>query len=525
MSEPTSRRDATRAPAGRSPRTARLALLAAGVAAALPLASPPSAVAGSYRAAQCNERLGAGHADAVFQRTVKRYRSDADCASTGLRVTHDADGWLTRAGRSGAWRLIAPAGTTILRAATRVAAATQHGHAPQLFVTAAGGARRFVADVRGSLHPVSWEGEDGRSLTARLTCVKRPHCGPGRRSHIRIRRIVLMLRDAVAPTLELGGELLEAGSRRGTDSLIVATGDAGSGVRSAVVEVNGDPLATRTLGCRLSGVIATRLRPCPSDPRPEFAVATAAGQFRQGPNAVRVCVADYAATTNANRTCAGHGVRVDNRCPLSGVAGAVLRARFRGGSTTLRTRSDRSARIVGRLTDAAGAAVAGARVCVAARALVPGTSERVLATPYTAADGSFRARIPAGPSREIRIAHWPDEYGALERFLKLRTRVVPRLRLRPRRPLRNGERVRFRVRIPAPRAGGRRIAVEARAGGRWVRIARGRSGARGAWRGAYRFRSTSGRRRYAFRAVVPRQAGYPYERGSSRPRRAIVVGP
>ena len=66
--------------------------------------------------------------------------------------------------------------------------------------------------------------------------------------------------------------------------------------------------------------------------------------------------------------------------------------------------------------------------------------------------------------------------------------------------------------------------VQARAGRRWVKVADGRTTAAGAWRGRYRFRSTTGTRRYAFRAVVPKQAGYPYEGGRSRVARATVSG-
>ena len=73
-------------------------------------------------------------------------------------------------------------------------------------------------------------------------------------------------------------------------------------------------------------------------------------------------------------------------------------------------------------------------------------------------------------------------------------RAIPRLRVRPNRTLANGERIRFVVRLPGPASGRRRVAIEARAGGRWIRIAGGRTSHSGSWRGRYRFHATTGTR-------------------------------
>ena len=217
-------------------------------------------------------------------------------------------------------------------------------------------------------------------------------------------------------------------------------------------------------------------------------------------------------------------MRVDNLCPLSATPGTTLQARFRGAGTRRRDPQRPSRDVTGRLSGAGGAPVAGARICVGARPKGGETAERILATPTTNARGLFTARVPPGPSREIRVAHWPDAERALERHLTLRARAIPRLRVRPNRTLRNGQRVRFGVRLPGPASANRRVAIEARAGRRWIRIAGGRTSRSGSWRGRYRFHATTGTRRYAFRAVVPRQAGYPYEGGRSRIARARVTG-
>jgi hypothetical protein len=161
---------------------------------------------------------------------------------------------------------------------------------------------------------------------------------------------------------------------------------------------------------------------------------------------------------------------------------------------------------------------------VAAQVRAPGAVEHVLATPSTDRGGRFSARIPRGPSRRLRVAYWPGQTGAVERFTKIRFRARPRLRLRPRRALRMGDRLRFITRIPGPAAGRRIVRIEALAGRRWVPVASGRTGAGGVYRGSYRFHATTERRTYRFRALVPRQAGYPYARGTSRTKRKVVRG-
>jgi hypothetical protein len=180
--------------------------------------------------------------------------------------------------------------------------------------------------------------------------------------------------------------------------------------------------------------------------------------------------------------------------------------------------------VVGRALDGSGVRVRGARVCIATRVRLRGVAEQVVAAPVTSADGRFSATLPAGPSREVRVACWPSPSRAIERYLSLEVPVLPRLRLRPRHSIANGSRVRFTVWLPGPANRGRRVRIQAQAGRRWVDVRSGVAGAHGIYRAAYRFRSTTGRRRYRFRALVPKQHGYPYEAGASSVRRVTVVG-
>lgn len=506
------------------PRQRGAALAALLVVAAVALVAAPEAAAGTYKAVQCHQPLGAGHADARFNGNSLHYVPSADCDRAGLGITHEPGRERTAAGRFGAWTLRAPAGTAIVRAAARVSAAGADWHAPQILVSLAGGAQRMLARVRGERHSVGWSGRSGRALTARLACSHKRLCGPGREAHIHLRRVALVLRDLAAPSVAPGGALLAPGSRRGVQGLQVEATDTGAGVHATSLELNGALLAVRVPDCRLAGAVALRLRPCPANATARFELATTSPDFRQGRNRLRVCAVDYAPRAAANRTCTARTIQVDNLCPLSETPGAVLEARFRGSGGRLTTRSDRPATITGSLSSASSDPVGGAQVCVAARVRGGEAAERVLATPTTDSRGAFSARVPAGPNREIRVAHWPNAERAHERYLTLKARAIPKLRLRPEGKLRNGERLRFGVRLPGPASSRRRAAIQARSGRRWIRIAGGRTSASGRWRGAYRFSATTGTRRYAFRAVVPKQPGYPYAAGRSRIARATVIG-
>jgi hypothetical protein len=336
---------------------------------------------------------------------------------------------------------------------------------------------------------------------------------------------MVRLRDTKAPRVTFAGQIAVGQTVRGTRSATIAATDVGAGVRRTFLAVNGRPMAARDLGCELARGIALRLAPCPRQVRTSFAANTAGDAFRQGLNVLRACALDFADHADANSRCVTRRVRVDNDCPVdgSGVA-ARIQAHLRrprpsrGGSA-----GDGRPTIHGRLVND-GEPVAGARVCVAGTPHVDGARERVLATPTTNVQGSFAARLPARPSRDIRVAYWADDEHVSERYLHLRVPVRPRLRARPRSTLHNGERARFRVDLPEPAAQRRRVSLQALADGRWLRIRAGRTNAQGIWRSSYRFHATTGTRTYRFRASVPHQRGYPYRGGRSGIARVTVEG-
>lgn len=499
-------------------------LIAVAACAGLPGATPPAAHAGTYPAAICNPDLGVGRADAGFERSSRHYVSTVGCevGGDGLTVAHEAKG--TAAGRWGAWSIRAPGGTAFSRLSATAAGRRGGGHVPELLTGPLAGPLAPIAPPRRGLRRVHWSGAPAQVFSARLRCRRASGCGPGRTARLRIKRIVVTLDDRVPPALGITGSLLGTGSRRGLQIVEPFARDAGGGVRRLLLQVNGEPVTAHTVPCKLTEGVAVRLRPCPPKAQASFTAATSESPFRQGPNLVRVCAADYAPSTAANRTCVERSVRVDNLCPLSEVAGgARLRAHLHRGRRRA-TGVRRSATLAGRLLSGGGEGVANARICVATRVRTGAVAERVIATPTTGAEGRFAAKLPAGPSREVRVAYWRTPSTAVERYLDLDVAARPRLRLVPDHAIRNGNRVRFEVRLQGPRYAGRRVRIQVRAGRRWIELRQGHTGRRGTYRASYRFHATTGRRRYAFRALVPKQAGYPYEAGHSRVDRVTVLG-
>jgi hypothetical protein len=98
------------------------------------------------------------------------------------------------------------------------------------------------------------------------------------------------------------------------------------------------------------------------------------------------------------------------------------------------------------------------------------------------------------------------------------------LRVRPALEAQDGGKARFRVRLGGPYRGKRKVAVQALAPAGWLdfpgRV--GRTNRQGFFRCAYRFREQSGSVKYQFRALAPRQPGYPYLQGRSRSEKVVV---
>ncbi len=136
--------------------------------------------------------------------------------------------------------------------------------------------------------------------------------------------------------------------------------------------------------------------------------------------------------------------------------------------------------------------------------------------PTTRRDGRFSARLPRGTSRRVRVTYCGRDGG---HYRDLRLRAKPSVGLKSnRRRVRNGRSVVFSGRVrskPIPR-GGKLVELQAFFRGRWRTFQTLHTRRQGTFRFRYWFGGTRGTVRYRFRAVAPREGGYPYTTGSSR---------
>jgi hypothetical protein len=343
--------------------------------------------------------------------------------------------------------------------------------------------------------------------------------------------------DPEPPSLAgLQGTLLAPGVRRGRQTIAASARDLGGGVAGLFLAVNGLPAAQpRPQGCNVlrtenssvAGTVAAQVAPCPAEARASWTLDTGSYPFRDGANRVQVCASDFATLDDPNIACsAAQTVEIDNSCSESPVAGGeVLSAQFSGShDDTTTVRYGRGAEIEGRLTTDAGDPVRGAVLCVMAQTIAVDSRLAPAGSVLTDASGGYRYKLAPGPNRELMIGYRHDTE-QVARDVRFYAHVRPTLKLAP-SLVRNGERVRLWGSLPGPRAGRRVVVLQANAPGskRWITFRRATTDSEGGFRSGYRFSSTSRRTRYRFRALVPRQAGYPWIEGHSRPVAVVVEG-
>lgn len=154
------------------------------------------------------------------------------------------------------------------------------------------------------------------------------------------------------------------------------------------------------------------------------------------------------------------------------------------------------------------------------------TPPRLIATVKTTRKGSFSFLVRKGPSRSIRIRYGgTSQIRSATKILSLNVRSATSIRPNHKSRV-NGEVVRFHGRIKTGRIPkvGKLVVLEVWVRGRWHTFATTRAGQRGMWSFDYRFDGTNGNQDYRFRAMVPREAGYPFATGLSRITRVRVHG-
>jgi hypothetical protein len=338
--------------------------------------------------------------------------------------------------------------------------------------------------------------------------------------------VVFEVEDQIDPSISATGELLNGGVAHGVEDLTVTATDGGGGVDRATVNVNGTPSETVAL-CNPeveSPGFLLRLKPCQDNPGSRlFHVDTEHDPgWVNGPNDVVICATDISGRSR----CLQRTVQVDNSCPSSGgEQAASLSSGADIGGTLRRQASVRSSEepvIRGSVRGATGNPVPRATVCIYETVQLADASAELVRKVTTQDNGRFALRLDAGASRKIDLLYRYNNK-TLGDSVQLDSSVVPTLGV-AKKHLVNGKPVRFKGQLPGPNAGGRAVALQARVGRKWRTFKQLQTDDSGVFRGLYRFLQTTGRQVYLFRAVVKRQAGYPYEPGASRKRKVVVRG-
>lgn len=152
---------------------------------------------------------------------------------------------------------------------------------------------------------------------------------------------------------------------------------------------------------------------------------------------------------------------------------------------------------------------------------IPGVAFQPVATLTTSRKGRFTYLVPSGPSRIVRFRYaGAPKVRSQTRDVHVRVRAATKIRV-DRRSVVNGEAVNFAGRLRGgfvPPAG-KLMELQFFDRGKW-RTFRTFPAApsTGEWSYSYRFDGTRGTRRYRFRVQIPKENGYPFSKGRSRPR-------
>jgi hypothetical protein len=391
-----------------------------------------------------------------------------------------------------------------------------------------------LTGLRASSNPRPYDDDFEYPLTQRLSrvqfsleCADAQNAGPCQEngSSFSLRRIAVQLDDTTPPTvLASSGSLLAAASpQRGERHLELKLRDVGSGLYRVRVDVDGDRMSELPVDENQGACKSPFVLPVPCKLAATVDVPVDTTRLSEGRHTILVRVFD---ATGVNAAAVGPlSLEVDNApdppprgtsaCPQKNVA--TVRGRLR----TKVLRFGHSALIVGRVSTRTS--LGGARVGVVDNPLLkrrPGLAR-------VRRGGRFHIRVRPTESTKIRpiLVSARGVAQACGKPLKLSVRAGVRLATTPRH-LRNGQSIRMDGRVSGrgiPQHG-KTVAIQARArgAGSWTTVTLMRSDSVGRFHFKYRFRKTFRVTTYEFRAVAPRERGYPYVRGWSRGRRATV---
>lgn len=357
------------------------------------------------------------------------------------------------------------------------------------------------------------------SIAFGIRCGPSQACPAGSYADMELHYLKLKLIDPQVPHIDsVATQLASHIPVSGATSVAFDASDAQSGVRSAVLEIDGQAVASRSFDTDAHTCRApfTRVMPCPA--RAASTLGADTRVLSDGPHVARLLVYD---ATGTNAVVAGPwSFRTNNR-QLSNLCTRRL-----GPSARVRLKPRTVAFGRGGALRVRWPTVPWAP---AEAALLTGRHHLSISrpVPFIASRRSI-LDVPRGHNRVVRAGVRPlGSTGPFACSKALTVRVRPRVRLRARpHVLENGHTVRLRGRVSGKGARGRSVVLEARARGgrrRWTPVTVLHAGRHGRFRFSYRFARTYQRTRYVFRARVPRQRGFPYAPGHSRRVRVLVA--
>ncbi len=339
----------------------------------------------------------------------------------------------------------------------------------------------------------------------------------------------------------ISGALLSESPLRGSASITFSAADQGPGIAYLKVLVDGAAMQSQIIDTN-----AGRCVPVPGYDAYTWAYQvpckTSLGgrtytlnttALPNGPHHIQVIIEDAAGNQSEvlNRTVAIENPSVRSLGATPGTGSPVLVTGVANGShaTTsaklhlgvprqiARSFAHRALRIPGRLTSASGQPIAGATLRVIQQVLGASRS-RVITLARTAANGTFIAKLPPGPSRMLNITYraFTAESGyAAHAMIRESVRAGVVLRISPRRTRSTGTiTLSGRVRGPVPTQGAI-VDLLVHYRGHWEPFRTPRTNRHGEFRVLYQFEGGVGR--FPFRAAIPGgQTGFPFIHGESQ---------
>jgi len=524
--------------------------------------SAPSAHAGTWTLLSCKQPDGQPAPTDGWSTSatgaIGPDSGDTDSCAAGGALSAVTSGKAPQGAYEGPeWVFTAPSGSTIAGGTITATLTSPHGQAWLGTPNATYDAADVIANCQYNLacgqsgtltgaFPITHVG--GSSLYAVAVCVG-PYEGAttcpasgGLDAAISVSGAAVELANNASPTASgFGGTLLSPNAHGTQELTFQASDSAGPGVYLVVVQIDGKTVYSGTpdtnegrcvpIGQSGGTLMFDHGQPCRTSESVDVPVSTAT--LSNGAHTLKVTVED--AAQNASVVYDGQITTLQpsngslGALPGAGApglaqvaqpngAGASEGARLELGLHRRLTRSfaKRALRVSGRLLDAQGQPIGGATVDVLQQVSGSSTLD-VIGHAKTAANGTFLAKVPGGPSRTIEVAYrafsTDTSYTVAARIAE-QVQAGIQLHVSPRTTGSEGTiTLTGRVLGPVPRQGvSVNLLVHYR--GQWEPFRTPRTDAAGRFTVVYQFEGALGR--FPFRAEVPpSQAGYGFGRGLS----------